>query len=361
MGAEDPRPKLAYVVKYFPPMPRISGILRFVSDLADELGAFFRLRVITYRYNALAKPREKRNGYDVIRRGRPFPFLAGREIRSWRPETVIFGSGFWRPELLWGYWELFRMGLGANRPELILTQYTNMTPRLRFFLKKLFPPPDKIIATTTEIGKYWEPFYPGRVTVIPPGLRTAMSKEPAARQPGKVRIGYFGHLEPHKGPDLALKIFQELNPPAAELVIAGEGEMAEELSQKARGWTNIRVIGYLAEVDREIRSCDLVLLPFRSAVSVLGYSRVALEALAAGIPVLTTPNPSVAPLISEGENGFICSGEEELKQKLRLFLSDDDLRRHLARGAQNRGKAFDIKQTALDHLHLIRPDKGTPA
>lgn len=355
-AAADRWPKLAYVVKYFPPMPRISGILRYVADLADELAGLCDLRVITYLYERSAPHRESRNGFEVVRLGRPFPFRAGRECRAWKPDAVIFGSGFWRPELLWGYWELFRLGLGNSGARLLLTQYTHMAGRRDFFLKLLVPPPDAVIAAGAGIRRQWEAAFPGRVRLIPPGLKLPppARKDPPQRE--KIKIGYFGHLQPHKGPDTLLKIFSEIDPAGAELLIAGEGEMAENLKQRAGGRRDIRITGYLADVDREISDCDLVALPYRSAVSVLGYSRVALEALAAGVPVLTTANPAVAPLIVDGENGLVCSGEEEIKSRLAAFLSDPGLRKKLSAGARKRAAALDIRATARDHLRLIRPD-----
>ncbi|MCX6348493.1 MAG: glycosyltransferase family 4 protein, partial [Candidatus Aureabacteria bacterium] len=169
----------------------------------------------------------------------------------------------------------------------------------------------------------------------------------------EVRIGYFGHFQPHKAPDLVLQVFQKLNPGNAELLLQGEGAMGNALREKAAGWKNIVIQGYLAEVDSWIRSCDLIVLPYRSAVSVLGYSRVALEALAAGVPLLTTMNPAVAPLIREGINGFVCRDENELKERMAEVCLDAELRKKLSRGAAASSGEFDIANVARRYREMI--------
>ena len=353
MESSRPKIKLAYVVKYYRPMPRISGILTFVSDLVDALSEDFSIRVFTYRYSAEVAAEEEYHGYRIVRLKSPFPWKAGRAVRSFGPELVIFGSGFWRPYLLLPYWSFFRAGLGPFSAPVILTQYTNMEEKFSFCLRLLQPAPRAIIATTEPLRELWEKYYPNRVSYIPPGLRLPPPEGEIFSKKKKLRIGYFGHLQCHKGPDTILKIFQEINPPEAELLINGEGELLPTLAAVARGWENITIVGYRPTIYPRLRSCDLVVLPYRSAVSVLGYSRVALEALALGIPLLTTPNAAVAPLVMEGENGFICRSEAELKEKLEQFITDPQLRKKLSQGTARDAGRFNIDRIAAQYRNLI--------
>ncbi|MFH1038939.1 MAG: glycosyltransferase family 4 protein [PVC group bacterium] len=348
--------KLAYVVKYYRPMPRISGILRFVIDLIEELEADFSIRVFTFRYSPEVPGYEKCGGHEISRLPAPFPLRAGAAVRRWRPDLIIFGSGFWQPYYLLPYWELFRLGLRGCRAPVILTQYTTMTGRLSGLIRFLAPRPEAVIATTESLRKLWERFYPGSVTYIPPGmpLRSANEEIPQPEiPPSAFRIGFFGHLQPHKGPDILLRIFQEMNPENADLLINGEGEMEKELRKTARGWPNITIQGYAPEIDPWLYSCRLLVLPYRSSVSVLGYSRAALDALAAGIPVIATPSPAVADLIEEGENGFICRNDDELKSRIRQVIDDPLLWEKLSEGARRSSKQYDINKISRHYVHLI--------
>ncbi len=348
------RPRLAYVVKYYHPMPRISGILRFAYELVGELAKDFTVAVFTYRYSPAAREREAHRGYEIVRLGKPFPFLAGRAAKAFRPDAVVFGSGFWQPWLLLPYWEIFRAGLGSFQGPVVLTQYTNMSGKLSRLLRLLRPPPARVVGTTAAIAEALGQYFGKLAVCIPPGLdRVPLLRAAPAAKRREVRIGYFGHLQPHKGPDVLLRVFQKLKPAEAELLIQGEGEMEGALRAAAAGWENITVQGYLPEIDPWIRSCDAIVLPYRSAVSVLGYSRVALEALAAGVPLLTTPNPAVAPLVREGVNGFVCRDEEALAARLGEVCRDRALRERLSGGARASAGEFDIAAVAGKYRDLI--------
>ncbi len=352
MASPPDKFKLAYVVKYYYPMPRISGILRFVLDLIEALAPDFEVRVFTYRYSPGVPEREEYEGYEVVRLSSPFPWKAGRAVRAWKPDAVVFGSGFWRPYFLLPYWEIFRAALGRFPGPVILTQYTNMTSTLSALRGLLLPRPSAVVATTETLKSFWERSYPGKVYYIPPGLKPpGGGRAPKERE---VRIGYFGHLQPHKGPDLLLRVFQEIDPTGADLLINGEGELEESLKERARGWENVTIQGYVPDIDPWLNSCDLLVLPYRSGVSVLGYSRAALDALMIGVPVVTTPNPAVAPLIEDGWNGFVCRDEGELKEKIEALLGDKELREKLSRGARKSAARFAIERIAGEYRELIR-------
>jgi len=344
------------VVKYYHPMPRISGILRFTYDLIGLLSQDFQIRLITYRYSPEVAAREEHRAYEIIRTGAPFPIRAGRIAKGWRPDVVIFGSGFWRPHYLFPYWELLRAGLTGFRGPVILTQYSNMTSKFFSLCGLLRPRPDAVIVTTEALRTDWRHLYPEQIYYIPPGvqLQAGGGKSTAVvpkRRP--LRIGYFGHLQAHKGPDILLRIFQQVKPETAELLIHGEGEMLAGLKEQARGDDSIIFQGYVPDIGPWIRSCDLVVLPYRSATSVLGYSRAALESLAAGVPLLTTFNPAVAPLIEEGGNGFIAKNEAELKEKITVLIENRSLREKMREGALETARAYDIKGVAEQYINLI--------
>ncbi|MCX6348403.1 MAG: hypothetical protein NTV79_02725, partial [Candidatus Aureabacteria bacterium] len=167
MKPSSDRPRLAYVVKYYHPMPRISGIVRFAYDLAEALAKDFSVSVFTYRYSPEAKAREEHRGYEIVRLGRPFPFLAGKAAKAFRPDAVIFGSGFWQPYLLLPYWELFRAGLGCFRGPVILTQYTTMSENFSHLLRFLGPPPSRVIGTTETSTAPLGNIFKGKTICIP--------------------------------------------------------------------------------------------------------------------------------------------------------------------------------------------------
>lgn len=343
------KPKLALAVKYYRPMPRLSGILRFVIDLVEALEDQYEIRVFTYRYSADVPASERCRGHEILRLDGPFPFRAGRAIRDWNPDLTVFGSGFWRPWYLLPYWWLFRLGTGRPGTPVILAQFTNMSDRLSGLLRLLFPRPAAAIALCEPVRERWEKILPGRTAFIPPGMAIpppyAEFPEPEI-PPSAFRIGFFGHLQPHKGPDILLRIFRELDLPGTDLLINGVGELEEELRAAAAGRDNIFIQTYVPVIDPWIRSCKLLVFPYRSSVSVLGYSRAALDGLAAGVPLIVTPSPALAPLVREGENGYVCRDEAEIKEKIRAVAGDPALREKLSRGARQSAREYEIGRIA---------------
>ncbi len=349
MTPRTAKPKLAFVVKYYRPMPRLSGILRFVIELVEALQKDYEIRVFTCRYSPDVPGYEKCLDHEIVRLTAPFPFRAGRAVREWRPDLTVFGSGFWRPWYLLPYWVLFRLGLLAAGGPIVLAQFTNMTGRLFGLLRLLLPRPAAVIALTEPLREQWEKILPGRAAFIPAGMVVppAEKKFPDPEiPPSPFRIGFFGHLQPHKGPDILLKIYKELNLPETDLLINGVGEMEEELRRDARDWGNITIQGYVPEIDPWLHSCRLLVFPYRSSVSVLGYSRAALDGLAAGIPLVVTPSPALAPLVREGENGYVCRNEDEIKEKIRAIAGDPALQEKLSAGARRSAEEFEISRIA---------------
>lgn len=149
-----------------------------------------------------------------------------------------------------------------------------------------------------------------RIEVIPNGVDLPPApRGPAASPPADRvrRVAYLGRLHPLKGVDLLLEAWSRIagEPPVGrgwELVIAGPDEqgtrgrleaLAARLSLAvADGPVTERVAGrvvfagplYGADKERLLGGADLVVLPSRSE----NFGIVVAEALAAGIPVVTT-------------------------------------------------------------------------
>jgi glycosyltransferase involved in cell wall biosynthesis len=351
------KPKLALVVKYYRPMPRLSGILRFVIDLVESLEDGYEIRVFTYRYSREIPAFEQCRNHRIARFAAPFPFRAGRAVGRWQPDLIVFGSGFWRAWFLLPYWWIFRLGLGPAPGPVVLAQFTNMTGKLSGLLRFLLPRPAAVIALTEPAREHWERILPGRAAFIPPGMAIPAAGTEFAEPevpPSAFRIGFFGHLQHHKGPDVLLKVFQELDLPETDLLINGVGEMEEELRAAARGRENITIQGYVPQIDPWLRSCRLLVFPYRSSVSVLGYSRAALDGLAAGIPLIVTPSPALAPLVREGENGYVCRNEDEIKEKIQAIIADPALQEKLSAGARRSAEEFEISRIAARWSELLR-------
>ncbi len=72
-----------------------------------------------------------------------------------------------------------------------------------------------------------------------------------------------------------------------------------------------------------------------------GYNLGMLEAMATGMPVVSTPN-STSPIV-DGHNGFVAAEHQVLRQRIKLLLEDRDLAAEMGRRA---------RQTVIDQFHI---------
>jgi glycosyltransferase involved in cell wall biosynthesis len=155
-----------------------------------------------------------------------------------------------------------------------------------------------VIHATSEAERDWIEQYVGgrpRIEVIPIGVDLPALRETANPAERTRTVLSLGRLHPLKGLDLLLDAWplamRELGPGDGwALVIAGPDEQGAraglERQAQGLGLGNVQFAGplYGAEKDRAIANANLFVLPSRSE----NFGIVVAEALAAGVPVITT-------------------------------------------------------------------------
>ncbi|MCO4317108.1 glycosyltransferase [Phyllobacterium sp. 21LDTY02-6] len=231
-----------------------------------------------------------------------------------------------------GYWNLLSVltaffAFVGNRPfllcaagELALLNEPRHVAKLfhRLFGWLLLGKAAKIIAIT-ELEKQQLlarfHFPADRVSVLPNGAiasNIALAETPAAESPATPYILFMGRLAHIKGPDLLVEAFGIVAPqyPEITLLLAGP-DLGLQASLEARsrelGLNNrIRFLGFVNEQQRTelYRGASFLVVPSRAEA----MSLVALEAGAAGIPVVATDQCGLSA-IEEVDAGLICNCE----------------------------------------------------
>jgi glycosyltransferase involved in cell wall biosynthesis len=177
-----------------------------------------------------------------------------------------------------------------------------------------------------------------RVEIVINGVPGPAQAPPprAAREPR--RVLFVGSLCERKGVSGLLKALSKsgLQPAQAEVILAGNGEV-ERYRQQASGLRLGELVKFPGWCDQEkvgelLRQADLLVLPSRDEVLPL----VILEALANGVPVLTTAVGEVPSVLSDGQNVcFVPVGDvDALAATLRRLLFDDELLQTLGRNGR---------------------------
>jgi glycosyltransferase involved in cell wall biosynthesis len=105
------------------------------------------------------------------------------------------------------------------------------------------------------------------------------------------------------------------------------------------------------------RDFDLFVLPTRPGE---GIPRVLMEAMAAGLPVVTTDVSGIASLITDGENGLLVAegSTDGLAAALGKLIGDSALRQRLIRNGYATARAHTLEQQADSLMQVVARECG---
>jgi rhamnosyl/mannosyltransferase len=184
-----------------------------------------------------------------------------------------------------------------------------------------------------------------RVVVIPFGISLERYRKPSpavekirARWPGR-RVLFVGRLVYYKGVAVLIDAMTEVE---GTLLLAGEGPLEPELRQRAAARGIEDRIVFLGRVPEEMlpayyQAADAFVLPSVAKTEAFGVVQV--EAMAAGVPVISTNLPTGVPWVNEdGVSGLVVPPADAvaLAAALKRLLTDAALRGRLGRGASQR-------------------------
>lgn len=152
-----------------------------------------------------------------------------------------------------------------------------------------------------------------KISVIPYGAPIDYF-QPQPKQNKTFRALFVGRVGLRKGVHYLLSAWQELQLPEAELLLVGVNEFPSDYLQQ--DWHNVRYVQSVPHhtLGDYYNSADVFVFP--SLVE--GFGLVLLEAMACGIPIITTPNTAGPDIITDGLEGFIVPIRDTnaLKEKL---------------------------------------------
>lgn len=189
---------------------------------------------------------------------------------------------------------------------------------------------------------------PDRIAVVPNGVADEHGGVPpeaiGAGRSGR-RVVYLGTLTRTKGFGVVLeaagRLLEEL--PDVEYVLAGELHDGEARSIAApyrteRYRDRITFPGVVAGREKAelLRGADVFVFP--SFYPYEGHPYVILEAMAAGLPVVTTAHGAIPEMVTDGKNGYLVPQRDPdaLAGRIRELLEDDGLRTRMAAASRRR-------------------------
>ena len=146
-------------------------------------------------------------------------------------------------------------------------------------------------------------------------------------------------------PDV-IKVFYNIQKEIpAKLMMVGEGperEPAERLCEELGIADKVIFFGNSNEIDRILCFSDLFLLPSKTE----SFGLSALEAMASGVPVISSNTGGIPEVNKEGFSGFLSEvGDVEDMSKNAIYILKDESRfKAFKKNAKSQAKTFDIHQ-----------------
>ncbi len=259
------------------------------------------------------------------------------------PETET-----WAAQL---YWRL-QIPIAARRASYIITD----SEHARQEIVAMFDTPDQRIAVT-PLG------YPPALDDSPDPVRAAALRQRYGLP--ESYILYVGTIQPRKNLDMLIQAYARLRSEgitAYKLVIAGrKGWLYETL------FTRISAMGLEGDViftgfvpDEDLPSlydgaCLFTYLSFFE-----GFGLPPLEAMARGVPVVTSNTTSLPEVV--GEAGITVSPRslDEVVEGMRRVLTDNSLAQQMRQAGQVRARGFSWERTARETMAIYRLAAGNP-
>lgn len=232
---------------------------------------------------------------------------------------------------------------------------------------------DRVIVPTRLEARDVVEHYRGRpdaIRVVSPGVdRSRFRPKPKAEArmawglAGNRVALFVGRLQPHKGPDVAIRTVAEAvraDPEATRdlvLVLAGgpagsgpwDPGYLQALARTVGIADRVRMVDTVIheELPCLYSAADVLLTPSRSE----SFGLAALEAQACGVPVVAASVGGLRTIVGDGESGFLVPGHDARDHAERVLrvLRSPELALRLARAAVRRAERFPWERT-VDRL-----------
>jgi L-malate glycosyltransferase len=350
------------------PMLTGGGGERLVATLVEHLRALgVEIGVMTIYPSEVPFPPDRDIPVIPINKGRADVAFIGRMVgamRKWRPTIVHTHLGLWGRVA----------AAAAGVPIIVHTEHNPSFEEGNTVARTLaYHALTKRTSVFITLLQYWRRYLatikhvpPEKIVVIGNGIAHHAPPSPAERAQARKRLGIGPHefalfmvasLQPVKNQQLAIKAVSDLRSTSygkVKLFLLGAGtEEAglRELALRLKVADGVAFCGYRNDVPELLPGADLFLMTSHSE----GMPLAMLEAMSAGVPVLTTPWPGANELLEDGRLGTLLLdwSTNGVAAAVEALLKDLTPARDRAAGAQVAVRTtYDLGRIAALHKEL---------
>jgi len=191
-------------------------------------------------------------------------------------------------------------------------------------------------------------FSDARKIVLPNPVETGT--QPVEKSYDNLDILFVGSLSGHKGPDILIRAFRELENDNLRLHILGKGPDEDELRKLAEGDDRIIFHGFLSddELMGMYQRGNVTVLP---SICYDNFPMIIYESLMNSTPVIASRIGGIPELVKHGYNGFLFEPGSvvELSRILKKISKDPSILKRLERNAYESSQNYSID----DHVKRL--------
>ena len=317
----------------------------------------------------LAEARAKLGGPDDSHQAKDFALGTAARRRAIETQSALFSysyyarAAFRRGDAELPYRFLFQLHPHPLSVRALLTEEMERTPWARASLlmeteMSLSPDAFQEMAEEANLANGWAAasrytaqtladhgIPADKIHVVPYGVDlkhfAPRSQPPAEDTP--FTIIYVGSLIQRKGLSYLLDAVRALKSKNIRLLLRGRGAVDRDLLKHYSDIDFDLKLGLpLPELVQDIQRADVFVLPSLTE----GFAQVILEAMACGVPVITTANTCAPDVMAEGEHGFILPirDSQAIKEKIVWGLENRSALAEMGRKAADQAGRFTLEK-----------------
>ncbi len=168
-------------------------------------------------------------------------------------------------------------------------------------------------------------------------------------------VAFCGRLVQNKGLDTLLRAIAKR--PRMTLLVIGDGPeraRCEELSRQLDISERVEFRGWLPAQEDVLKTLMTAKVFVMNSLSE-GGPRIALEAMACGLPIIATKVGVMPDVIEHGKNGLLTTGEpDDLIQQIEMLLKDETLRTNIGQAAKGVLERFEREKLIANYARFLQ-------
>ncbi|MHC4789901.1 MAG: glycosyltransferase family 4 protein [Planctomycetota bacterium] len=223
--------------------------------------------------------------------------------------------------------------------------------------RKIWSSAAEVVANSNGLQQLANKFMPDlNISVIPNGVDTTRFYPPDTKKTGdRLKLLTVSRLISRKRLDLLLEATKQANELGAnvELNIAGEGNLMKQLKKSAKQFGIAEQVHFMGRIPSEkmpeiYRDNDVFVMSSLHE----GMCNAMLEAMASGLPIITTRCEGVEELIND--NGIVVekAQSDEIAKAINKLTTDQQAYKQMSVAARQRAEKFSWKNVAHQYTQL---------